>query len=421
MAGPWRRTFLTLCAAQAMAMLAFGMALPFLPLYIQELGIADPRDAARWAGVMSAAGMVVMATVAPVWGALADRHGRKSMVVRALFGGGLTVALMSFARSPGQLFVLRTIQGVFSGTVSATRTLVASVAPAAELGFALGTMQTAAFIGTSIGPLLGGLIADRFGYSIAFALTGVLLVGSGIAVFLLVHESFTPPVPQPASAHGGLLGSLRLILDVPGLAALIGTLFFVQAGMGAVGPILPLFVQSLLPPGAPSVASLSGLILGATAVTSAVAAGVAGRLGDRLGHERILAVCAIGGGLLYFPQALVTSAWQLLILRAFLGIFTGGLFPGVMAIIALRSPASRRGWVFGVTATATALGNAVGPLASAWVAGAFGLRAAFLFTATALTAAGVWVALALAPRAVPPAYPARPKSDAPRPKSPATS
>src|SRR5262245_66284499 len=82
MAGPWRRTFFTLCAAQAMAMLAFGMALPFLPLYIQQLGIADPRDAARWAGVMSAAGMVVMATVAPVWGALADRHGRKSMVVR---------------------------------------------------------------------------------------------------------------------------------------------------------------------------------------------------------------------------------------------------------------------------------------------------------------------------------------------------
>jgi DHA1 family multidrug resistance protein-like MFS transporter len=398
MAVTWRRTFITLCAAQAVAMLAFGMALPFLPLYVQELGISDPRDAARWAGVMSACGMVVMATVAPIWGTLADRHGRKAMVVRALFGGGLTVALMALARSPLQLLVLRTVQGAFSGTVSATRTLVASVAPAAELGFTLGVMQTAAFIGTSIGPLLGGLIADRFGYSVAFGLTGALLVCAGIAVLLLVQEDFSPPPAAPAGGvHTGIRGSLRLILDVPGLAALIGTLFFVQAGMGAMGPILPLFVQSLLPPGAAPVASLSGLILGATAVTSAFAAGFAGKLGDRHGHERVLAVCAIGGGLLYLPQALVTSAWQLLALRALLGVFTGGLFPGVMATIAVRSPAARRGWVFGVTATATALGNAAGPLVGAWAAGAFGLRAAFVVTAAALTAAGVWVALALSP------------------------
>ncbi len=398
MAVSWRRTFVTLCAAQAMAMLAFGMALPFLPLYVQELGITDPRDAARWAGVMSACGMVVMATLAPIWGTLADRHGRKAMVVRALFGGGITVALMALARSPLQLLALRTVQGAFSGTVSATRTLVASVAPAAELGFTLGVMQTAAFIGTSIGPLLGGLIADRFGYPVAFGFTGVLLVCAGIAVLLLVHEDFRPPAPQPAgAAHTGLRGSLRLILDVPGLAALIGTLFFVQAGMGAISPILPLFVQSLLPSDAARVASLSGLILAATAVTSAFAAGIAGKLGDRIGHERLLAVCAIGGGLLYLPQALVTSPWQLLVLRALLGVFTGGLFPGVMATIAIRTPAARRGWIFGVTATATALGNAAGPLAGAWVAGAFGLRAAFVFTAAALTAAGVWVAMSLSP------------------------
>jgi MFS transporter, DHA1 family, multidrug resistance protein len=398
MAVSWRRTFVTLCAAQAMAMLAFGMALPFLPLYVQELGITDPRDAARWAGVTSACGMVVMATLAPIWGTLADRHGRKAMVVRALFGGGITVALMALARSPLQLLALRTVQGAFSGTVSATRTLVASVAPAAELGFTLGVMQTAAFIGTSIGPLMGGLIADRYGYPVAFGFTGVLLVCAGIAVLLLVHEDFSPPAPQPAGdTHTGLRGSLRLILDVPGLAALIGTLFFVQAGMGAISPILPLFVQSLLPSDAARVASLSGLILAATAVTSAFAAGIAGKLGDRIGHERLLAVCAIGGGLLYLPQALVTSPWQLLALRALLGVFTGGLFPGVMATIAIRSPAARRGWIFGVTATATALGNGAGPLVGAWVAGAFGLRAAFVFTAAALTAAGVWVAMSLSP------------------------
>ena len=147
---------------------------------------------------MSACGMVVMATLAPIWGTLADRHGRKAMVVRALFGGD-----HGGPDGPGPLplaaLALRTVQGLL-GDGLRHADLVASVAPAAELGFTLGVMQTAAFIGTSIGPLLGGLIADRYGYPVAFGFTGVLLVCAGIAVLLLVHEDFRPPAPQPAGA-----------------------------------------------------------------------------------------------------------------------------------------------------------------------------------------------------------------------------
>ncbi|MGH2352859.1 MAG: MFS transporter, partial [Chloroflexota bacterium] len=371
----WRRTFVTLCAAQAVAMLAFGMALPFLPLYVQRLGVADPRAAARWAGAMSAGGALVMAAMAPVWGAIADRRGRKLMVARALFGGGAVVGLMSLAQSPLQLLGLRTAQGAFSGTVSASRTLLASIVPAAELGFALGVMQTAAFVGASFGPLIGGVVADRFGFGVTFVATGLLLVLAGVAVVYLVHEDFRPPKPAGDGKGESLRGSLRLVIEVPGLAALIATLFFVQAGTNAIGPILPLFVGSLLPETHGSVASLAGLILGSTAITSALAAGVAGKLGDRYGHERVVAGCAICGGLLYLPQALVTSPWQLLALRAGLGLFVGGLMPGVMATIALRTPAARRGWIFGLTTTATSLGNAAGPLAGAAAAGTFGLRA----------------------------------------------
>jgi DHA1 family multidrug resistance protein-like MFS transporter len=242
----WRHTFYTLCLTQALAMLAFGMALPFLPLYVQRLGIADPRAAAQWAGAMSAAGALVMAAMAPVWGALADRYGRKPMVARALLGGGAIVAVMSLARTPAQLLILRTVQGAFSGTVAASRTLLASVVPPSELGFALGVMQTAAFVGTSAGPLVGGLLADRFGFGATFFLTGLLLAFGGLAVIWLVHEDFTPPAPAAATGNGAG-AALRVVLDVPGLGALIATLFFVQAGMSAMGPILPLFVQSLVP------------------------------------------------------------------------------------------------------------------------------------------------------------------------------
>ena len=389
----WKRTFWTLCGVQAAAMLAFGMATPFLPLYVQSLGVPDPRDAARWAGGMWAGGMLVMAAMAPVWGTLADRHGRKSMVTRALYGGGLVVAIMGLARSPEQLLVLRLLQGAFSGTVSATRTLVSSVAPPAQLGYVLGTMQTAGYLGNTAGPLIGGFVADRVGFGPTFMATGVILLLTGLIAMPLVRENFRRPAVTEGDTRS-FGAAVRLVMQSPGLPALIGTLFFVQAGMAAVQPVLPLFVGELIH-SEEGVATVAGLMLGVAAATGAVAAGVAGRVGDRLGHARVVAACSLLAALLYLPQALVTEPWQLLVLRAAQGTFTGGLIPGVMAVIAVRTPVARRGLVFGLTATATALGNAFGPIAGATAASLFGLRGAFVVTAVVLGVAGVWVALSL--------------------------
>ena len=385
-AGDWRRTFWTLCGVQCAAMLAFGMATPFLPLYVQTLGVVDARDAARWAGGMSAGGMLVMAAMAPVWGTIADRHGRKPMVTRALYGGGLVVAVMGLARSPEQLLALRLVQGAFSGTVSATRTLVSSVAPPAQLGYVLGTMQTAAFLGNTAGPLVGGFVADRVGYGPSFVATGVLLILTGLVAMPLVREDFHRPAVTEAETRG-FGAAVRLVLQSPGLPALIGTLFFVQAGMSAVTPVLPLFVGELAH-SEEGVATLAGLMLGAGAATGALAAGFAGKVGDRLGHARVVSSCALLGSLFYLPQAFVETPWQLLALRAVQGTFTGGLIPGVMAIIAVRTPVARRGLVFGLTATATALGNAFGPIAGATAVSFFGLRGAFVVTALVMGAAG---------------------------------
>lgn len=377
-------------------MLAFGMATPFLPLYVQSLGVDDPRAAVGWAGLMSSSSMIVMATMAPIWGTIADRHGRKSMVTRALFGGGAVVAVMGFARSPEQLLGLRLVQGAFSGTVSAARTLASGIVPAAQLGYALGMMQTAQFVGNSAGPLLGGLISDRLGYGRTFVITGFLLVLTGVAVLRFVHEDFQRPTVGEAEGNG-LRAALAVVRCVPGLFALIGTLFFVQAGMSAVQPVLPLYVSELVTSeeAGIGVATLAGLMIGASAITGALAAGFAGRAGDRLGHARVVAGCSLLSALFYLPQALVTSPWQLLALRGVQGTFTGGLIPGVMAIIAVRTPPARRGLIFGLSATAAALGSAAGPAAGAATASAFGLRGAFVVTAAVLMVAGLWVTLAL--------------------------
>lgn len=155
---------------------------------------------------------------------------------------------------------------------------------------------------------------------------------------------------------------------------------------------MPLFVQSLVGPGEP-VASTVGLIIGSSAITSAVAASVGGRLGDRLGHRRVLVVATLATGLLYVPQALAQTPSQLLVLRALTGTFLGAVVPVGMARVALVTPAASRGWVFGLTTTATTLGNAAGPLLAATIAANLGFRAAFLFASAVVTGAGLWAAL----------------------------
>ena len=389
----WRAAFGALLVAQITSMVAFGMALPFLPLYVQRLGVVDEGSAAQWAGAMSTAGMLVMAVLAPFWGDLADRHGRKPMVVRACFGGGLIVGAMSFARTPLELFGLRTIQGAFSGTVAATRTLVVSVVPASQLGFSLGLLQTAVFVGNSLGPLLGGVISDAAGYQATFVATGALLALSGLIVVAFVREEFVPPLKssRDGSRHGWR-DAFALLRDTPGLGAVIVTLFLVSTAQNAMGPVLPLFVQHLVADAHTQIASVAGLVIGITAVTSAVAAVFAGRLGDRVGHGRLMAACAIAGGVLYFPQAWVSGPYELLAWRAILGLFTGGLMPGTMAVVAVQTPARHRGWVFGLTTTATALGGAAGPVLGATSATVLGLRATFIVTGAVLTVAGGWAA-----------------------------
>jgi DHA1 family multidrug resistance protein-like MFS transporter len=247
-------------------------------------------------------------------------------------------------------------------------------------------------VGSSAGPFLGGLIAGRFGFRTAFVVTGAGLALSGIAVLFFVQEGFR----RPTAAHaGGVRTSLAVLAGLPQIRAVVLAMFLVQIGQMAASPILPLYVQELSGESPVDAASTAGLVLGSAAITSAVAASVGGRLGDRIGHQRVLAVATLVAGLLYLPQALVETPSQLLAVRAAIGIFAGGIQPVGMAIVALGTPPERRGLVFGLTTTATSLGNTVGPLLGASIASAVSLRASFVLTAAMLTGAGLWIALML--------------------------
>jgi DHA1 family multidrug resistance protein-like MFS transporter len=320
---------------------------------------------------------------------MADRRGRKPMLLRAAFGGAVFIGAMGLATSVEQLLVLRFFQGLVTGVIAAANTLVASFTPRERLGFALGTLQMALFVGHSLGPFVGGYVADNLGFRFAFLTTGLLLALGGLVVLVFVREQFEPP---PFSAKRRFFSGIGSAVHQPALLVYAGATLTIHGTAMMVGPIFPLFVQDVAP-STRNVASTVGVIMGVAGIVSAVSALAIGRVSDRLGHRRVLAICTLGAGLSYFPQAYSTDPTQVLVWRAALGLFAGGMMPSLNALIALRAPAGTQGAAFGLTATASSIGGALGPLTGAWLATALGLRAVFIAAGAALITVGLGASL----------------------------
>ena len=384
----WKRNLYIIWIAELIAISGFSVMFPFLPYYVQELGVTDLHQVELWSGALFAAHAVTMAVSAPIWGSLADRYGRKIMVQRAMFGGAVVMASMGFVQNVWQLVALRAVQGALTGTVSAATTLVASTTPRERSGYALGLLQTAVWTGASVGPVLGGLVADTWGYRSAFWITGVLLMIAGFTVWRFVQEDFKLRSEDPDEPHDGFWDGLKLVVQNKPVLSLYSVRLTVRVATRLMGPVLPLFIQSLLPPTA-RVASVTGLISGVRAGTGALGAVTLGRASDRLGYRRVLLVCAVGVALLYIPHFFVTAPWQLLVLQGGVGLVMSGVLASVSALLANLAPEGRQGAVYGVDASVVSAANAVGPMAGASVAAAFGLRMPFLLAAVAFAIAVV--------------------------------
>ncbi|MEX1159075.1 MAG: MFS transporter [Thermomicrobiales bacterium] len=391
----WKRNLYALWLAQMLTIIGFSLRTPFLPFFIEDLGADSLESQALWAGAVNAGGALVMAVSAPLWGIVADRYGRKPMVLRAMFAGSITIGLMSLATSPWHLLILRFIEGGVTGTVTASMTLVASTTPRERMGFGLGMMQMAVFSGASIGPLAGGVLADQIGYRPTFIVAGAMLFVGGLIVVTLVREQFT------RTARGGGVDEqpavrLSTLLLGSSMLAMIAVMFTLRVASGAIQPIMPLYVKELA--GSTSgLATLAGLTLGVAGLTSALAAVSLGRLADRIGQRPVLVVAAIAVGLLYLPQAFAQSVTQLIVLQGLFGIAAGGILPSANAIVANLTPAERRGAVYGFVAAATAIGGTIGPLAGSGMTAAVDIRYVFLVSGVLMLAAAAWVIHAVRP------------------------
>src|SRR5882762_4597990 len=385
----WRYTLWAMVGIQFVNTMANSVLTPIMPLLLPELGVRTESGIDIWAGVLSGITSFVSAFASPLWGSLADRHGRKLMLLRSSLAIGLFTALMGLAGNVWQFFAFRALMGVFAGFSSAAIALVASQVPEGRLGYSLGWLATGQLVGSLIGPIIGGLLADMTGsYRIPFYCTSATIFLSMALVWFTVREDFVRP--PPGRAGRSTLSGLVALVTAPALLALFFVLMMAQFGVRTVQPVVTLYVQEMVG-AAPNIATLAGIAFSITGLANVISAPFLGNRSDQIGYRRVLLICLLGGTLMTLPQAFTGNYWLFTAERFGVGLFIGGLLPTANAMVGRLVSRADRGAVYGMTSSAMFMGNSLGPLIGGAVAASFGLSWVFLMTAIVMAANLIWV------------------------------
>ncbi|TKU02590.1 multidrug efflux MFS transporter [Citrobacter sp. wls830] len=388
----WRVNLISVWFGCFFTGLAISQILPFLPLYISQLGVTSHEALSMWSGLTFSVTFLISAIVSPMWGSLADRKGRKLMLLRASLGMAIAILLQAFATNVWQLFLLRGVMGLTSGYIPNAMALVASQVPRERSGWALSTLSTAQISGVIGGPLMGGFIADHVGLRAVFCITAALLVVSFLVTLFLIKEGVRPTTKKSERLSG------KVVFASLPYPALVISLFFttmvIQLCNGSIGPILALFIKSMVPDSS-NIAFLSGLIASVPGISALISAPRLGKLGDRIGTERILMATLIFAVVLFFAMSWVTTPLQLGILRFLLGFADGAMLPAVQTLLVKYSSDQITGRIFGYNQSFMYLGNVAGPLMGATVSAMAGFRWVFIATAS-IVLINIWqLAIAL--------------------------
>jgi DHA1 family multidrug resistance protein-like MFS transporter len=313
------------------------------------------------------------------------------MLIRSSCAIAVFTAFMGMALNVWQFFAARALMGVFAGFSSTAMALVASQVPEQRLGYALGLLSTGQLVGSLVGPVIGGVLADvTHSYRIPFYCTSAITFCSVFLVWRGVREQFTP-LESSQRRRSGIRG-LALMIGAAGVMPLFFVLFMAQFSTRAVQPLVTVFVQELVGM-RPDLATLGGLAFSVTGLAGMIAVPLLGKHSDEIGYRRVLLFCLLGALLTSLPQAFAGAYWVFVVERFGVGLFVGAIVPTANALIGRMVDRANRGTVYGMTASATFLGNSLGPLTGGAIAASFGLRWVFLITSGLLLANLIWVYL----------------------------
>jgi MFS transporter, DHA1 family, multidrug resistance protein len=398
---PWQRDQYVVVLTVALAHIAFDLTQPFIPLYVIELGITDVGEASFWSGVIVGMGPLMGSIMGPFWGALADKYGRKPMVLRALVMIGIMQVAISFVQDVYTMVGLRVIMGVFAGFTPMAMALAISLGPRDKMAHAIGMVQAATFLPLAIGPTIGGLLSDTYGLRFNFMATGVLLLIPAILLYVMVKEtgygSSAKKDVDPEGARLGRRAALLSLLALPGFAAALVILFMCRFTDRALTPVLPLYLVEI---GTPSgqLATITGFVVASGAIAAAGSSVLYGRWA-RPQNTRKLLLLALGGGALFSALIAFVGGWvEVTLLRIALGLLAGGSMSLAYTLGAHLAPSNRSGLTLSMLSSCGQLGGALAPIA-AGVIGGISLAAVFLANAGAYLVALILAALPSVARA----------------------
>ncbi len=393
----WRRNLFVCVFGSFTTLVSLSMLLPFLPLYVQQLGASSPAAVVQWSGVAFGATFFGTAITAPIWGRLADRFGRKPMLVRAAVGMAIVMSLIGMAHSVTELVVLRLIAGLVGGFASASIVMVGTQAPRDRAGWALGILSTGALAGNLIGPLIGGFLPSWVGIRGTFFVGGAVIAVAALLTIVLVREDFDRETD--AKRHVDANATAATPVDPFVIGTLLVTAMMVLLANMSIEPIITVYIGEL---GVPTdhLARTAGMVMAASAFGSMLTAARLGALADRIGGWKVIIGCLIATGIVMVPQAFVTEWWQLAILRGLMGMTLAGLLPSIAKLVRHSVAEHHSGKTLGYLQSAQFSGQVIGPLIGGQIGAHVGLHAVFFVTGTLLILCAVLNRFALQRHAI---------------------
>jgi MFS family permease len=383
----WRRNLYVCLFGSFTTLAAMTLLVPFLPLYVGELGVRDQAAVVQWSGIAFAATFFGAGLVAPLWGKFADRYGRRLILIRASLCMAIAMALLGVVQDVWQLTAVRLLAGLLGGYSSGAVVLVATQTPRERAGWALGTLSTGVLSGSLLGPLIGGALPPLIGIRWTFLGAGAVIFVAFLATCLLIREDARPKAARRA-ARGSAWSA---VADLRPVIAMLGTATLLMVANMSIEPIITVYVGELVR--GSQVTLVAGVVMASSALGSIIAAARLGKLADRIGAWNVIMMCLVTAGALLIPQAFVTQAWQLLVLRLLMGMALAGLMPSINSMIRHSVPDAVAGTMLGYAVSAQFAGQVIGPVAGGYVGGHFGVRVVFFGTATVMfiAAAANWM------------------------------